>query len=230
MQNIIADRAGHFVGMYPQSLATTDDTGDYFAYTKQNTWVCNIGSTTLASTVKLDILQASDTAGTGAKAVTDQDGSTTATATYTAGVRSTELNILMDTITNGKTIILQTPWDDAAVTYTKAAAYDITANEFLTNAQFILCVAASQPTLVAAAIDGTHTSVKLADQYLGGYITETGDQEAAALVTTPVSGILRISVASDAFDAAGGFLYASCKVTTVGTAVAGVNYIRESNK
>jgi len=230
MINIISDRVGHYEGMYPQSLATANATGDYYAYTKHNTWVCNIGSTTLAATVKLDILQATDADGTDVKAITDQDGSSTATATYTAGARSTELSMLMDTITNGKTIILQTPFDPEAITYTKAAAYSLADKEFLTNADFILLVAAHQPSLVSAVIDGTHNSIKLAKPERGGYITETGTNEVAALVTTPVSGQLRISVASDAFDAANGFLYAAPKVTTVGTAICSVTLEREENR
>ena len=230
MINIIADRVGTFVGIAPQSMASATVVGDYVKYTKHNTWTCNIGSVAAGKTVVFEIKEATSAAGAGAATVEDQDGSTTATATYTGRARAKELSILMDTITNGKTLILITPFDETAITYTKAAAADLANGEFSTNADLNSAIALLQPSLVGAIIDGTHNSIKLANPERGGYITESGVQEATALVTTAVSGQLRISVASDAFQLVDDYIYAAPSVTTDATIVCGVTLEREENR
>ena len=229
MINIIADRVGPFVGIASQSMASATVVGDYVPYTKHNTWTCNIGSVAAGKTVVFAIKEATTKAGAGASTVEDQDGSTTATATYTGRARATELSILIDTPTAGKTVVLITPRDTAAVTYTAAAATDVAAKEFLNAAGLVACINANQSTLIASA-SGTDVTVKLADQYMGGYITESGVQETAAVVTTAVSGMLRISVASDAFQAVDDYIYAAPSVTTDATIVCGVTLEREANR
>jgi hypothetical protein len=168
-------------------------------------------------------------AGGSAAAITDQDGSTTATVTVTGRAKAAVLEILVDTVTNGKTIILATPFADS-VTYTKAAVTDTAAQEFADADGLAACINVDQSDVLTATAVGTDVTVKLADPERGGWITESGVQETAKLITKSISSMVRVTVEPDALGVEDDYYYIAPKVTTTATVVVGVTYERDVNK
>lgn len=212
-----------------QTISAASVTGAYYPANKHNAFILSVGSLADTKVATLDILQATDTAGTGAKAISTLDSATSyATGTITGRARATELSILVTGVTNGKTVILTTPFA-AGVTYTKAAATDTAAQEFVDAAGLLACINVSQSAyLVATSIDATHVKVRLINPQKGGYITESGVQETAKLITVTNSAQLLIEVAPDALDEANDFRYIAAKVTCDSTGICSVSYIREA--
>ncbi|MCK5849037.1 MAG: hypothetical protein KAH01_07580, partial [Caldisericia bacterium] len=168
MINLIADRIGPYVGVEPQAFSASDVTGSYYLMGKKNTYTLMVNDLEAGEIAKLDILQATDVDGTGAKAITDQDDTATATGTITGRARAQKLSVLVDSVTNGKTIILVCSQGGSAVTYTKAAATDATAQEFLNAAGLVLCINTDQSEYVTASASGTTVTIILAHPEKGG--------------------------------------------------------------
>jgi len=171
-------------GLYPISLATTNKTGKYIRAGRRNTVICQvgaIGSVAGNETAVFQLFKATDNIGTGTTAFTS------VTDTYTAAQYAHELNILVDTVTNGKYFTLH------GNTYTKAAAYSLALKEFSTPAELVTLINAVDADLYAVATDGTNLNV-VARNFGSVDLTAGGiaGWEAAKLIPTTLSGIVII--------------------------------------
>lgn len=225
------DLSGSYCGLENQTISNTNVTGDYYPAAKHNVWLMTVSNLVASKTAILNILQATDADGTGAKDIDDDiDGTVAASATITGRSKATILDILVDTVTNGKTVILQWSGGGSATTYTKATGTDTAAHEFADAAGLAACINYSQSTYLTATVDGTTVTVRLANPELGGTITESGVQETAKLITTTAHAQCIVEVAPDALDEANDFRYVAAKITTNDTTppTCGCIYVREA--
>lgn len=198
------------VALEPQSIATTNKTGNYIKAAKRNLFLVNIGNTTDAATIALQVLQGTSVVPAASKDVTG------ATCTATMCTNISKLDIETNGATNGKVAIIN------GVTYTKAAAYSLANKEFVTAADLIALINAWQADILyAVAGAGNHLIVRGRNP---GYtaITYTGDTEGAGkLIPLPLESYAWVDVDAGALDLAGGYNHIAIKVTTVGTAICG---------
>lgn len=210
MMNRIIEELKPCVALMPQSIATTNKTGNYMKAAKRNLFLVNIGTTTDAATIALQVLQGTSVVPAASKDVTG------ATCTATMCTNISKLDIESNGATNGKVAIIN------GVTYTKAAAYSLANKEFVTIADLILLINGWQSdTLYAYAGAANHLFVTGRNP---GYtaITYTGDTEGAGkLIPLPYESFAWVDVDCGALDLAGGYDHIALKVTTVGTAICG---------
>jgi len=198
------------IALMPQSLASTNKTGNYMLAAKRNVFVVNIGTTTDAATIALQVLQGTSVVPAATKDVTG------ATCTATMCTNISKLDIETNAATNAKVAIIN------GVTYTKAAAYSYANKEFVTPADLILLINGWQvDTLYAYAGAANHLFVTGRNPGFTA-ITYTGDTEGAGkLIPLPYESFAWVDVDAGALDLAGGYKYIALKVTTVGTAICG---------
>ena len=171
-------------GLYPISLATTNKTGKYIQAGRRNTVICQvgaIGSVAGTETAVFQVWKATDNIGTGAAIFTG------VTKTYTAAQYAHELNILVDTVTNGKYFTLH------GNTYTKAAAYSLANKEFSSTDELVTLINAVDADLYASKTDATNVNV-VARNFGSVDLTAGGiaGWETAKLIPTTLSGIVTI--------------------------------------
>jgi hypothetical protein len=80
--------------LLPQSLASANKTGDYFSagMVRRMLFTLITGAIAAAGTVKIELLQATDSTGTGAKAIEGASATITATDAKTQGLAFVELD------------------------------------------------------------------------------------------------------------------------------------------
>jgi hypothetical protein len=214
MKNLYGDMIAPLVALKGQIIKNTNETGKYYKAYPHNSFVLGVTDVLTGKTAKLEILQATDSSGTGAKAIEDYDGVKKAESTISGRQKAYELNIEVDSVTNGKTVILKYSEENETVTYTKKAADDIPDKEFKDAAGLVLCINAHQGDYLKASASGTDVTVAIKDQERGGHITESGTQEASKLITTSNYAITRVTFNHDCLDSANGFIYIAAKVIT----------------
>jgi hypothetical protein len=208
MMNKILEEFKPSVALMPQSIATNNKTGNYVLAARRNVFLVNIGTTTDAATIALQVLQGTSVVPAASKDVSG------ATCTATMCTNISKLDIETNAATNGQKAIIN------GVTYTKAAAYSLANKEFVTAADLILLINGWQgDTLYAVAGAGNHLTVTGRNPGFTS-ITYTGDTEGAGkLIPLPLESFAWISLDSGALDLVNGYKYIALKVTTVGTVI-----------
>jgi len=226
MLDFLPDKMRTIVMLPSQSIASTNVTSRYVKAAKHNTFVMETAAIADSETAKLDVLGASDTAGTGAGLITGL-GTVQSTKTITGRLAAGALTIFVGTAallpTVGKTVIIN------GVTYTMAGALSAADGEFVTAAHLVTCINTLQGDTLIAVAAGTTVSVYLLDPRKGGTLTETGTLEATKLVQGTLFATTIITVACDSLNMVDDDdIYLAAKATTVGTILLSVMLYQEN--
>ena len=206
------------IGLAPQALNNTNVTGRYHATTegrRLRAWLLG-GAMAATKTTKLELLQATDSAGTAAKAVTDGNGDAVA-VTVTANADVTVGTVDLTAVADTDVVTVND------VDFTKAAATDVTAREFADAAGLVLCINNSVygvPGVLASAVGAVVTIV--AEPAGGETITLDKTENAGTIVlaTTEAQAFIDLELGMLDFD--NGFRWIAGKVTTTANSVVAV--------
>jgi hypothetical protein len=215
-------RAKVDIALKPQALNNTNATGRYFGmqmFRKILFWLTG-GAMAATKTTKIEILQAKDAAGTGAKAITD------AAATITANTVVTEATLTCASViaTNAVTI--------NGLVFTAAAAEDLPNRVFAVGADDTACAASLVKAInhATAGVPGVTASSALGVVTLKatnpGETTITIADPAATITAATTEAQAYVEVDVGSLDLAGGFEYVAAKVTTTANSLVAVDVIR----
>lgn len=240
----ISERLKFDVGLIPQTINNSNVTGAYYdmrGWTKA-ALVCLDGANVVNKVTKVEFLQATAAAGTGAKVVkqgnsstgTESSASNTAAATKISNV--TKATVTLSSAGNGETL---------TITDTDGTDYVFTAHTNTTTAasrQFRIDGTDAQD---ATALYGllTHATygvpgLSFADDTSGAItITVKDAGEGTFSVATSavthfipaiVEQLLYTEIDVGDLDLSGGFYYVACKVTKTGNGIVGATLIRQT--
>jgi hypothetical protein len=215
------------VGLVPQALNNTNVTGRYF---HMGMWrrllaVLMVGAMAATKTTKIELLQATDAAGTGAKGI-PSDAGQVATATVTANVSVTAATLTCATVLAAQAVTIN------GLTFTAAAAADLPNRKFAVGANDTECAASLVLAInhAAAGVPGVKATSAL------GVVTlvATDPGETVITIADPAATITPATTEAQAYveldgaqlDTANGFEYVAAKVTTTANSVVGVGFIR----
>jgi len=216
------------VGLVSQAVNNTNVTGEYgdTARVKKLCYVLNGAAMAASTTTALQILQATDTAGTSAKNVTS------ALATITANTNVTEATVALAAAANTDTVTITSTVDgvaQTALTFTMAAATAAASREFQNAAGLVTCVndATYGVTGVTASASGTTVTLKSTTRgravmtVVGGNVAGT-----VTVATTKAQAYVEVEVAGNV-DRTNSFRYLAPKVTTTANTVVAVEVLAE---
>jgi hypothetical protein len=210
-------RAKVDMGLVPQALNNTNKTGRYFRmdmFRKAMFWLLG-GAMAATKTTKIEILQATDSDGTGAKAVTDAD------ATITANTAVTSASLTVATVLATEAVTVN------GVVFTAAAAEDLPNHVFTVGANDTACAASLVKAINAAGLGITATSALGAVTLVAeDGVTITIEDAAATITAATVEAQGYVEVDVSSLDIAGGFEYLAAKVTTTANSVVSVTLVR----
>jgi hypothetical protein len=214
MGTLISERVKVDLGLAPAALNNTNATGGYFAMRDFSRALAVLEVSTMAATetAKVEFLQATDAAGTGAKAVTGSD------ATATANTLAAEVTVDTTAGANTNTVTVN------GVVFTQAAATDATKREFQNAAGLVTCVNDATygvPNVLAAA-DGA--VVTLSSSPAGETAITVSGHANFVLATTKMLVYSEIHQAD--LDAAGGFYFVAPKATVTSNSTVSVALVR----
>jgi len=210
-------RAKVDIGLVPKTLNNTNSTGKYFPmhmFNKALFWLLG-GAMAATKTTRIEILQAKDANGTGAKAITDAEATITANTAVTAATLTLSSVQANDTVTiNG-------------VVFTAATAADAANQKFAVGANDTACAASLAEVINAAGLGIKATSSS-------GVVTVVAEDDATITITNASATITVATTEAEAFvevdvgslDLANGFEYVAAKVTTTANTVVSVTLIR----
>lgn len=222
MKNL-SKRAKIDIGVKPQALNNTNVTGRYFGLQmfRKIIYLLTGGAMAATKTTKIEILQAKDAAGTGAKAITGAE------ATITANTAVTEATLTCASVLATEAVTVND------VVFTAAAAEDLPKHIFAVGADDTACAASLVKAINAAELGITATSalgvVTLKATNPGETVITIKD--AAATITAATleeQGYIEVDVGS--LDLAGGFEFVAAKVTTTANTVIAVDVIRSDDR
>lgn len=215
----------------PQSL-NGNDTGEYYNMQdyRNGLFALNCGAIADGGTVKMEILQASDAAGTGSKTLKDIDGAAVS-ATITAPIKATEATLTLDTVVatnavtiNGTTLtaIADGSEDYAAQTFSVGTtptdaecATDLTA---CINANFDdIKASAAAAVVTISAVDPGETLITIVD-------------DAATITPAVTMAQSYIDIQTALLDTENDFSHVAAKVTTESASAIGVELARYSSR
>ncbi len=205
------------IGMVGKSLATTNATGRYYDMRNYRTLLVVLiaGAIAITKTVKVELLQATDAIATGAKVITG------ANATITANTLVTVATVDLTAAANTDTVTVN------GVTFTMAAATDVTIREFANAAGLVLCVnsALYGAAGVLAAAAGAVVTLVATDPG-EKVITLTRVDVAGTVVVATTHAIAYVEIDVSQLDLANDFTHVAAKVTTTGTTICAVDMLR----
>lgn len=212
------------VGIGPVAVNTTK----YSQYLKLSegrrvAFAFNIGAMAASATLIGQVYQATDSAGTGSKVVTN------ATCTITANTKVKEATVTLASCVATETVVIN------GLTFTAAAATDVTAREFKVGvsdtadaAELVTCINDATygvPGLFAESALGVVTL--RADEPGDQYITVVGDTHATA--ATVMADAL-IEIEADMLDTANSFDHVAILLTTSTSMICSAFAIRGRNR
>ena len=212
MKRLAEFSRGH-IGLVPQTITNTNVTGPYYHAglgRRVRLWLLG-GAMAATKTTKVELLQASDAAGTGAKAITDAEATVTANTLVTVATVALAAVGLADTVTvNG-------------VVFTQAAATDVTAREFLNAAGLVACVNDATYGVEGVFASASGTDVTLIALPTGdAVLTVVGADVGGTVVVATTQYQAYVDVDLALLDHADDFDYVAVKVTTTATSIIGV--------
>jgi hypothetical protein len=212
----LSEHVTAFPGLTPQALDNTNVTGRYVKgdiYRRLRATL-QVGAMATTKTAKLELLQASDSAGTGAKAITG------ASATVTAEAEVNECSVDLTNSDTGDTVTVN------GITYTDAAATSVADREFANAAGLVLCVNNATygvPGVKASADTNVVSFFHDADDQKNiGPITLVTADVAGTLVPATVKAQVIIDLDISKLDLANDFDFVAAKVTTTATTTVAV--------
>lgn len=205
------------VGLVGQSIATSNVTGRYFDTRDYRCLLVVLiaGAIAITKTVKVELLQASDAIATGTKVIASANATITGNTLVTVATVDLTIAANTDTVTvNG-------------VTFTMAAATDVTVREFANAAGLVLCVnsATYGATGVLASAAGAVVTLVATDPG-EKVITLTRVDVAGTVVVATTEAIAYVELDVSQLDLANDFTHVAAKVTTTGTTICAVGMIR----
>lgn len=205
----------------PVSLASTNSTGDYFELKdyRQACFILETGALAATKTAVLQIMEATDAAGTSAAAIT------TGVATITANTSVNEATITLATVLNTESIVINgltfTAHTDTTTLASRQFAIDGT--DTADAAALVTCI--NDPTYGVPGITASSSS---------GVVTlKSTDRGATALTVSSSDSTFTIATTKaqayvdlDHFALSNGFSHVAAKVTTDATIVCGAVLLR----
>lgn len=220
------------VALVPQTINNTNVTGKYFDMSghRKALFTALIGAIAATKTVKLEVLQATDAAGTGAKGI-PSDAGQTATATVTANTKVTEMTITLANV--------------AAADIVKINGLTFTAHANTTTASSRQFKIDGDDTADAAALTGlindatygvpgvTATSalgvITLKSTMPGETVITVSDQ-AATITPATTQALAYVEVDVSSLDITNGYQYLAPKVTSTANGIVGVELSRGDSR
>ncbi len=204
-----------------QALPAGNVTGRYYGMNLGERIKATLIATTLeaGATMDLELLQATDAAGTGAKGIPTTVGQL-AKATITANQKITAGQVVVGLVVAGDLLQIKTYKDGVLVddiTFTCAAATDATKREFANAAGLETCINHAiygVPGVTAVNVAGT----------IGLTVDEPGEltmdiiSPDATLTLSTLQAVAYVELAAHRLDLANGFCHVAPKVTTTGAA------------
>jgi hypothetical protein len=216
------------MGLVPQSIASSNVTGKYFAMKEFRTAlaILNVGNITAGGSAALQIMEAKTEAGGDAQALTAQ------VATIAANVKVGKMTITLLSGTTSDTITIVI--NGVSKTYTGAASADVANGEFAAGgddsadaASLLLCMNHATNGLVGVTATVASAVITLVadDGYYIDSVAETGSF--TTFLTTEAIGYVWL----DGLDLTADYTHIACKVTTASnTGICGVTLLRGKSR
>lgn len=209
----INDFAQMCIGLVPQAVNNNNVTGRYYLVNKGRrlrAWLLG-GAMAATKTSKVELLQATDKEGTGAKAITGANAEITANSLVTEATIALAAAAQTDVVTvNG-------------VSFTMAAATDASKREFADAAGLVTCINSATYGVPGVFASAVTTTVTVRAEPAGEVAITVGKTEVAGtvtLATTKAQAFVDVDVGH--LDLANDFVYVAAKVTTSADTVVAV--------
>lgn len=213
------------LALVPQTLSASNVTGHYFSMAgfRSALMILIAGALAAAATTKLEILQAKDASGTDAK-VFDSTAADNAEKTLTANTNVIEGTAALASVANTDVVTVN------GISFTKAAATDVSAQEFADAAGLVSCINAHEDLAgkVLASDSSTIVTVKSVDGISDVTLGKTENAGTITLATTKYQVYVEIK-ASD-IDGDNAFDHIAPKVTSTGTGIVAVTLLRGNGR
>jgi hypothetical protein len=206
------------IGLVPQALNNSNLTGRYHTTTegrRLRAWLFG-GAMAATKTTKLELLQATDSAGTGAKAVTDGNGDPVA-VTITANADVTVGTVDLTAVANTDVVTVN------GVDFTKAAATSVSLRTFADAAGLVTCINNSVYGVAGVLASANGAVVTIVAEPAGGEVVTLDKTENAGtivLATSESQAFIDLELGMLDFD--NGFRWVAGKVTTTANSVVAV--------
>jgi len=212
------------VGLKPQSLATTNATGQFYRMDEHRRalFCLSIAAMATGNTVAAQVRQATDGAGTSAKDITN------ALATVTANTKVKKATVTLATFTAGQVIVINgLTFTAHASTTTKAnREFSIAGTDTQDGDELVSCINdATYGVLGVTASNNAGVVTLVATEPGGTYLTVVGVATIGVAATVEADAFVEIEAGM--LDTANSFDHVAIKVTTAGTVIVGSTLIRD---
>ncbi|MCC6696304.1 MAG: hypothetical protein IT365_11795 [Candidatus Hydrogenedentes bacterium] len=216
-------------GLIPMALNNTNTTGRYFKMKgfSRALWILNVAAMAATKTAQLQIMEATDEAGTGGQAIT------AAVATITANAAVKKATVALASVLNTQTLTITV----RGVSYTFTAHTDTTT---AANLEFSISGndSADADELVSLINHATYGVPGVTASNNAGTITLTVDEEGDATLTISASAATFTIATVEAlayveienYTLSAGFSHVAAKVTTTANTVVSVALLREARE
>jgi hypothetical protein len=208
-------RAKVDIGLVPQTINNSNATGRYYHFNmfRKLLAILQIGAMAATKTVKIELLQAKDGAGTDAKGIPSTAGQT-AVAEVTANTNVTKATLTCASVLATEAVTIN------GLVFTAAAAEDLTKRIFAVGANDTACAASLVKAINHASMGVPGLTAESALGVITLKSTNSGEtlitiEDAAATITaatTEAQAYVELDVGS--LDLANGFEYVAVKVTS----------------
>ncbi len=210
------------IGLVAQALNNSNKTGKYFGMQlfQKIIFILIGGAMAAEKTTKLEILQAKDSAGTGAKAVSD------AATTITANTKVTGATLTLASVLNTQAVTINglvfTGHTDT--TDKTKRQFSIATSDTAAAAELVKCINDEANGVQGVTAISALGVVTLATTDGATTITITDPAATITTATTEAQAFVEVDVGS--LDLAGGFEFVAAKVTTTANSVIAVEAVR----
>lgn len=225
--NRIYDDHKFDIGLYPQSIASTSATGDFFNMENHRTlgFYTTVGAMATTNTVVAQIVQATDAAGTGVKNVTG------ATCTLTADTLVKKATVTLATFTATNVIVINglTFTAHASTTTVANREFSIAGTDTQDAAELVTCINDATygvPGVTATSALGVVT-LSLTEPGVGS-ITVVGVASIGVAATVYADSYVEIE--TDQLDTNNNFTFAAIKLTTDATIVCASDFVADRER
>ena len=220
----IYERAKIDVGLVGQTINNSNATGNYYAAKKfrRALGILQVGALAATKTAKLEIMEATDVAGTGAQLITG------ATATITANTNVTELTIALATFLAASTIVINGLTFTAHATTTTVAnrEFSISGNDTADGDALVTCINDATYGVPGVTASNNAGTVTLVATDPGATLITASSAGAATIATTKAQAYVEV----DGLQLSSGFTHIGCKVTSTGNGICAVTLLRTEER
>ena len=177
------------------------------------------GALAATKSCTLEILQATDGAGTDAKSVSGKS------AVVTANTKVTEATVALVSAAATDKVTVN------GVVFTMAASTDASAREFADAAGLVACINDAAYGVAGVTASAVSSTVTLkASEPGGNYITAEGTGVAGTVTVATTQALAFVEVSAGELDTAGGFSHVAAKVTSTGNGIDAVALLRGDSR